>query len=111
MEFLVIEPLDGRTALSSVGKLKRPLLVGASDKAKVNGMHDAIANFTLGFEQLTSEHLSIAGVPASSGGKYQKRRYHSPPPFLVSISQPEISTTNTKLSGRKIFHPSRISWS
>ena len=32
-------------------------------------------------------------------------------PYLVSISQPEISTTNSRLIGRNTFHPSRISWS
>jgi len=40
--------------------------------------------------------------------EYQ-RRDHAP--YLVSISQPETSATKAIDSGRKIFHPSRISWS
>src|SRR5690606_23161953 len=44
-----------------------------------------------------------------AGNQYGQRQAHTP--YLVSISQPETSTTKTRLIGRNTFQPSRINWS
>ena len=56
--------------------------------------------------------LITARLTIATGGQERGDKDHrSHAPYLVAISQPLTSTTNSKLSGRNTFQPRRMSWS
>ncbi len=66
-------------------------------------------DFSVGNRMLNHVGLGKGCVPVQH--QRCEEADHAPNPTRVHIRYPDTSTTNTRLSGRKIFQPSRISWS
>src|SRR5690606_35809150 len=98
--------LAGDAALFPVGIAAQRMLAPESRRDRVP--LERIVDRRLGLEEiLQGQRVSLEEFP-------QRKRFDElcdGHPYLVSMSQPLTRTTKARLIGRKIFQPSRISWS